>query len=69
VVVTTSSSKQHMQEYLAVPDLPPLTDEDIRSIDLAGAKGPPSQKLDHWKVCRNIAISIAWILIFVIIWI
>ncbi|CCM04934.1 uncharacterized protein FIBRA_07131 [Fibroporia radiculosa] len=41
VIVTTSSSKEHMQEYLAVGDLPPLTDEEVTAIDEAGAKGPP----------------------------
>ncbi|KAJ7069517.1 Aldo/keto reductase [Mycena amicta] len=42
VIVTTSSSKAHMEEYLAVGDLPPLTEEEIAAIDAAGANGPPS---------------------------
>ncbi|KAJ7673514.1 Aldo/keto reductase [Mycena rosella] len=42
VIVTTSSSKAHLEEYMAVGDLPPLTDEEIAAIDEAGAKGPPS---------------------------
>ncbi|KAF5376476.1 hypothetical protein D9615_008620 [Tricholomella constricta] len=41
VIVTTSSSKQHLREYLAVGDLPPLKDDEIAAIDDAGAKGPP----------------------------
>lgn len=41
VIVTTSSNKEHMEEYLAVGDLPPLTDEEVAAIDDAGAKGPP----------------------------
>ncbi|KAF8962973.1 NADP-dependent oxidoreductase domain-containing protein [Flammula alnicola] len=45
VIVTTSSSKQHLQEYLAVGDLPELTKEEIAAIDAAGAKGPPSSFL------------------------
>ncbi|KAJ7138053.1 NADP-dependent oxidoreductase domain-containing protein [Mycena epipterygia] len=41
VIVTTSSSTQRLEEYLAVADLPPLSDADIAAIDEAGAKGPP----------------------------
>lgn len=43
VIVTTSSTKAHMKEYLAVADLPPLTEEEIAAIDEAGKNGPPSQ--------------------------
>ncbi|CAL1712927.1 unnamed protein product [Somion occarium] len=39
VIVTTSSRKDHMQEYLDVAELPSLTDEEIAAIDEAGAKG------------------------------
>ncbi|KAF8886248.1 Aldo/keto reductase [Gymnopilus junonius] len=42
VIVTTSSSKQHLKEYLAVGDLPPLTDEEVAAIDKAGAQGLPA---------------------------
>ncbi|KAG2352914.1 NADP-dependent oxidoreductase domain-containing protein [Suillus spraguei] len=42
-IVTTSRSKERLQEYLAVEDLPPLTAEEIAAIDAAGAKGPPSR--------------------------
>ncbi|KAG1790278.1 NADP-dependent oxidoreductase domain-containing protein [Suillus plorans] len=42
-LVTTTRSKERLQEYLAVEDLPPLTAEEIAAIDDAGAKGPPSQ--------------------------
>ncbi|KAF8214915.1 Aldo/keto reductase [Mycena galopus ATCC 62051] len=42
VIVTTSSSKAHLEEYIAVGDLPPLTDEEVSAIDAEGAKGPPS---------------------------
>ncbi|KAJ2921044.1 hypothetical protein H1R20_g16048, partial [Candolleomyces eurysporus] len=38
----TSSNKKHLEEYLAVGDLPPLTSEEIEEIDNAGAQGPPS---------------------------
>ncbi|KAJ2926305.1 hypothetical protein H1R20_g10785, partial [Candolleomyces eurysporus] len=42
VIVTTSSNKKHLEEYLAVGDLPPLTSEEIEEIDNAGAQGPPN---------------------------
>jgi len=41
VIVTTSSSKQHLEQYMAAGDLPPLTEEEVAAIDAAGAKGPP----------------------------
>ncbi|KAF5333990.1 hypothetical protein D9758_017525 [Tetrapyrgos nigripes] len=43
VIVTTTSNKERMKEYLAVNDLPPtsLTHEEIAAIDHAGANGPP----------------------------
>ncbi|KAJ7154150.1 Aldo/keto reductase [Mycena filopes] len=41
VVVTTTSNKARLEEYLAVGDLPPLPAADIAAIDAAGAKGPP----------------------------
>ncbi|TFK88720.1 Aldo/keto reductase [Polyporus arcularius HHB13444] len=50
-IVTTSSSKEHLQEYLGVADLPALTDEEVAAIDEAGAKGPPSGILT--KIRRN----------------
>ncbi|KAJ7601047.1 NADP-dependent oxidoreductase domain-containing protein [Mycena floridula] len=42
VIVTTSSSKQHLEEYLSVFDLPPLTEVEIAAIEKAAANGPPS---------------------------
>ncbi|KAJ7913492.1 Aldo/keto reductase [Mycena leptocephala] len=47
VIVTTSSSKAHLEEYMEVGDLPSLTDEEIAAIDAAGAKGPPSTIMKH----------------------
>ncbi|KAI0333689.1 Aldo/keto reductase [Cubamyces sp. BRFM 1775] len=44
-IVTTSSSKDHLKEYLDTADLPPLTEDEIAAIDEAGAQGPPST----WK--------------------
>ncbi|KAF8843340.1 Aldo/keto reductase [Paxillus ammoniavirescens] len=51
VIVTTSRSRERLQEYLAVPDLPPLTPEEIAAIDEAGAQGPPSASLT--TACRR----------------
>ncbi|KAJ7080077.1 NADP-dependent oxidoreductase domain-containing protein [Mycena crocata] len=42
VIVTTTSSKERLEEYLAVADLPPLSEAEIAAIEEAGAKGPPS---------------------------
>ncbi|KAJ7453145.1 NADP-dependent oxidoreductase domain-containing protein [Mycena latifolia] len=41
VIVTTSSNKGRLEEYMAVADLPPLSDAEIAAIDEAGAEGPP----------------------------
>ncbi|PPQ64846.1 hypothetical protein CVT24_008211 [Panaeolus cyanescens] len=61
VIVTTSSSKQHLEEYMAVGDLPPLTEEEVAAIDAAGADGPPSmvntiRKLDLVRRTRILAM-------------
>ncbi|KAI0770185.1 Aldo/keto reductase [Fomes fomentarius] len=39
-IVTTSSNKEHLREYLDITNLPSLTDEEVAAIDEAGAKGP-----------------------------
>ncbi|KAJ7213862.1 NADP-dependent oxidoreductase domain-containing protein [Mycena pura] len=60
VIVTTSSSKAHLEEYMQVGDLPPLTDEEITAIDTAGANGPPSAIARHGKkVSRSTAAPAA----------
>ncbi|KAJ6537698.1 NADP-dependent oxidoreductase domain-containing protein [Mycena capillaripes] len=41
VIVTTTSHKDRLEEYLAVGDLPQLPDADVAAIDAAGAQGPP----------------------------
>lgn len=38
IIVTTSSKKERLQDYLAVGDIH-LTDDDVAAIDRAGAKG------------------------------
>ncbi|KAJ7079742.1 NADP-dependent oxidoreductase domain-containing protein [Mycena belliarum] len=58
VIVTTSSSKAHMEEYMAVGDLPPLTDEEITAIDEAGAKGPPSAVVRGGKVVSRSPMAV-----------
>ncbi|KAG6864525.1 hypothetical protein C0991_008926, partial [Blastosporella zonata] len=45
VIVTTSSKKGRLEEYLAVGDLPSLTEEEVTAIDEAGAKGPPLPRI------------------------
>jgi diketogulonate reductase-like aldo/keto reductase len=51
VIVTTSSKKQHLEEYLAVGDLPDLTADEVAAIDAEGAKGPPLRFLfSHSRV-------------------
>ncbi|KAG6836344.1 hypothetical protein H0H93_008954 [Arthromyces matolae] len=62
VIVTTSSKKSRLEEYLAVGDLSPLSDEDIAAIDEAGAKGPSNNKL----VRRGVFVFIALALYFLI---
>ncbi|KDQ62687.1 hypothetical protein JAAARDRAFT_54591 [Jaapia argillacea MUCL 33604] len=47
VIVTTSSKKTRLEEYLAVADLPPLYAAEITAIDEAGAKGPPQSIRQH----------------------
>ncbi|EED79448.1 predicted protein [Postia placenta Mad-698-R] len=56
VIVTTSSSREHMQEYLDVGDLPALTEDEIAAIDAAGARGPPSSA--HRRI-RDAAILLS----------
>lgn len=42
VIVTTTSKREHLREYLAVGDLPDLMPEEIAAIDEAGSTGPSS---------------------------
>ncbi|KAJ3836792.1 NADP-dependent oxidoreductase domain-containing protein, partial [Lentinula raphanica] len=42
VIITTSTTRAHMEEYLAIGDFPALTEDEISSVDNAGANGPPS---------------------------
>lgn len=56
VIVTTSSSKEHMQEYLDVAELPDLTEEEIKAIDDAAAHGPPG----IFNITHRIASASKW---------
>ncbi|KZT64284.1 Aldo/keto reductase [Daedalea quercina L-15889] len=56
VIVTTSSTREHMEKYLAVGDLPDLTDEEIAAIDAAGAVGPPSSR--PWSSSDILCVSL-----------
>ncbi|KAK9899660.1 Aldo/keto reductase [Cystobasidium minutum MCA 4210] len=42
IALTTSTRKERLQAYLDAGDIK-LTEDDTRAIELAGAKGPPSQ--------------------------
>ncbi|EJF63223.1 Aldo/keto reductase [Dichomitus squalens LYAD-421 SS1] len=68
-IVTTSSSKEHLQEYLAVADLPALTDEEIAAIDEAGAKGPPSETLTHLRRKKYINLACSLFAIGLFLWV
>ncbi|KIJ53163.1 hypothetical protein M422DRAFT_155633 [Sphaerobolus stellatus SS14] len=49
VIVTTSSKKSRLEEYLAVGDLPSLLPEEIAAIEEAGAQGPSVQLIQRIK--------------------
>ncbi|THH30049.1 hypothetical protein EUX98_g4138 [Antrodiella citrinella] len=55
VIVTTSSKKDRMQEYLDVADLPELTTEEIEAIDKAGSGGPPKSIVQRIQWCKPVA--------------
>ncbi|KAK0187792.1 NADP-dependent oxidoreductase domain-containing protein [Armillaria mellea] len=55
VIVTTSSKKERLLEYLSVADLPPLAKEEIAAIDAAGALGPPgSSRIRALSACLRV---------------
>ncbi|KAK7028829.1 hypothetical protein VNI00_014842 [Paramarasmius palmivorus] len=62
IIVTTSSTKAHLEEYLATADLPSLTEEEIAAIDAAGAKGPPSS-YKAWLKSIRVPLATAMILL------
>ncbi|KAG6816537.1 hypothetical protein H0H87_005314 [Tephrocybe sp. NHM501043] len=62
VIVTTSSKKSRLEEYLAIGDLPPLTDEEIAAIDEAGARGPPTNLRN--KVKKGVKTFLATVVLY-----
>ncbi|CAK5261856.1 unnamed protein product [Mycena citricolor] len=65
VIVTTTSNKDRLKEYLAVGDLPPLSDEEVAAIDAAGAKGPPRFNLGFLRSYGSRAFMLILTLIFI----
>ncbi|KAJ7625254.1 NADP-dependent oxidoreductase domain-containing protein [Mycena polygramma] len=59
VIVTTSSNKARLEEYIQVGDLPPLTDDEIAAIDVAGAEGPPSALTKRTRQSPRAAVGLA----------
>ncbi|KAE9408810.1 Aldo/keto reductase, partial [Gymnopus androsaceus JB14] len=53
VIVTTTTTKAHMEEYLAVANLPALTAEEVAAIDAAGAQGPPSKLMTRMRTMNT----------------
>jgi len=68
VIVTTSSKKSRLEEYLSVGDLPPLLPEEIAAIEEAGAKGPPSQWVQRIKT-RILPLAAFTVVAAVIRWV
>jgi len=56
VIVTTTSRKERLQEYLAVGDLSPLTADDIRELEAAGAQGPKTMARRVGEIVLNLAL-------------
>ncbi|KAJ7193777.1 NADP-dependent oxidoreductase domain-containing protein [Mycena pura] len=68
VIVTTTSSKQRLEEYLAVGDLPPLSAADVAAIDAAGARGPPTRlRIALASASANVRIAAVLALLFVLL--
>ncbi|KAJ6504600.1 NADP-dependent oxidoreductase domain-containing protein [Mycena vitilis] len=59
VIVTTSSNKGRLEEYIQVGDQPPLTDDEIAAIDAAGAQGPPSTLTKRTRQSPRVAVGLA----------
>uniref|UniRef100_D8PVB6 NADP-dependent oxidoreductase domain-containing protein n=1 Tax=Schizophyllum commune (strain H4-8 / FGSC 9210) TaxID=578458 RepID=D8PVB6_SCHCM len=68
VIVTTSSTRSHMEEYLAISELEPLTAEEVAAIDEAGGKGPPaltwSKRVRAQFTMRNAIAAVVLVLMF-----
>jgi len=67
VIVTTTSKKFRLKEYLDVADLPPLTAQEISDIEAAGAKGPSVLSM-HVLARRAIPLAALTLLAFGLHW-
>ncbi|KAJ3967316.1 2,5-diketo-D-gluconic acid reductase [Lentinula raphanica] len=59
VIITTSTTRAHMEEYIAIGDLPALTEDEIASIDNAGANGPPSRSM----IMKHTTLAVAFVIL------
>ncbi|KAJ7049535.1 Aldo/keto reductase [Mycena amicta] len=66
VVITTSSKKERLLGYLNAGDLE-LTEEDITSIDEAGARGPPNQFVLKTAIARRAVLVLLGIALGVLL--
>ncbi|KAJ6563645.1 Aldo/keto reductase [Mycena vulgaris] len=65
VIVTTTSKKERLEEYMAVADLPPLSDAEIAAIEAAGALGPPGLLSYGLTVRgRKVTLKLALVVVF-----
>ncbi|KAF9533292.1 Aldo/keto reductase [Crepidotus variabilis] len=67
VVVTTSSKKERLREYIAVGDLDDLTEEEVRSIDVAASKFEPPSGLDGKRMVVNKKLVLLLLLFSVLV--
>ncbi|KAG8697170.1 hypothetical protein FRC08_006693 [Ceratobasidium sp. 394] len=69
VIVTTTSRKERIQEYLTIFDLPALTEDEIATIDEAGKHAPAGSVAScRYTTLRHQARRFAiWIIMFCII--
>ncbi|GJE97123.1 aldo/keto reductase [Phanerochaete sordida] len=69
VIVTTSSTKAHMKEYLDVADLPSLTDDEITAIDEGGKNGPPSElRIFLYRASQRWRLLVFFLFIYLFFW-
>jgi len=67
VIVTTSSNKKHLEDYIAVGDLGLLTAEEVAAIDAGGANGPPRMLINFKYVLGAMLVFIFYLFYPIII--
>ncbi|KAF8508538.1 NADP-dependent oxidoreductase domain-containing protein [Gautieria morchelliformis] len=67
VIVTQSTKKYRLKEYLEVADLPPLTLQEILDIETEGAKGPTALSM-HVLARRVVPLAALTLLGFGVRW-